>query len=37
MKAFLDVEPLTIRKNITCIGLKLWDEKSQNLVGFKSV
>jgi hypothetical protein len=29
MKVFLDVEPLTIRKNITYVGLKLWDEKSQ--------
>jgi omega-6 fatty acid desaturase (delta-12 desaturase) len=35
-KAFLDVEPLTIRKSITCLRLKLWDEKGQKLVGFKS-
>jgi omega-6 fatty acid desaturase (delta-12 desaturase) len=35
-KAFLDVEPLTIRKSITCLKLKLWDEKGQKLVGFKS-
>jgi omega-6 fatty acid desaturase (delta-12 desaturase) len=35
-KAFLDVEPLTIRKSIACLQLKLWDEKGQKLVGFKS-
>ena len=35
-KAFLDVEPLTIRKSFTCLRLKLWDEKGQKLVGFKS-
>jgi omega-6 fatty acid desaturase (delta-12 desaturase) len=35
-QAFLDVEPLTIRKSITCLQLKLWDEKGQKLVGFKS-
>jgi omega-6 fatty acid desaturase (delta-12 desaturase) len=35
-KAFLDVEPLTIRKSISCLQLKLWDEKGQKLVGFKS-
>jgi omega-6 fatty acid desaturase (delta-12 desaturase) len=35
-KVFLDVEPLTIRKSITCLRLKLWDEKGQKLVGFKS-
>jgi omega-6 fatty acid desaturase (delta-12 desaturase) len=35
-KAFLDVEPLTIPKSITCLRLKLWDEKGQKLVGFKS-
>jgi len=32
----LDVEPLTIRKSISCLRLKLWDEKGQKLVGFKS-
>ncbi len=36
-KALLDIEPLTIRKSITCLRLKLWDEKRQKLVGFKSV
>ena len=36
-KALVDVEPLTIRKSITCLQLKLWDEKGQKLVGFKSV
>ena len=35
-KVFLDVEPLTIRKSIACLQLKLWDEKGQKLVGFKS-
>ena len=35
-KAFLDVEPLTIRKSIICLQLKLWDEEGQKLVGFKS-
>jgi acyl-lipid omega-6 desaturase (Delta-12 desaturase) len=35
-KAFLDIKPLTIRKSITCLQLKLWDEKDQKLVGFKS-
>jgi omega-6 fatty acid desaturase (delta-12 desaturase) len=36
-KALMDVEPLTIRKSISCLRLKLWDEKRQKLVGFKSV
>lgn len=35
-KDLLVVEPLTIRKSITCLRLKLWDEKGQKLVGFKS-
>jgi omega-6 fatty acid desaturase (delta-12 desaturase) len=35
-KAFLDIEPLTIRKSITCLQLKIWDEQRQKLVGFKS-
>jgi omega-6 fatty acid desaturase (delta-12 desaturase) len=35
-KALLDVEPLTLRKSFTCLQLKLWDEKEQKLVGFKS-
>jgi omega-6 fatty acid desaturase (delta-12 desaturase) len=35
-KYFLDVKPLTIRKSIACLQLKLWDEKGQKLVGFKS-
>jgi len=35
-KAFLEVEPLTIRKSINCLQLKLWDEKGQKLIGFKS-
>jgi omega-6 fatty acid desaturase (delta-12 desaturase) len=35
-KAFVDVEPLTIRKSITCLRLKLWDEEGQKLVGFRS-
>jgi omega-6 fatty acid desaturase (delta-12 desaturase) len=35
-KTFLDVEPLTIRKSINSLRLKLWDEKGQKLVGFKS-
>jgi omega-6 fatty acid desaturase (delta-12 desaturase) len=35
-KVFLDVKPLTIGKSITCLRLKLWDEKGQKLVGFKS-
>ena len=34
-KAYLNIEPLTIRKSIACLGLKLWDEKGQKLVGFK--
>jgi hypothetical protein len=29
-KPYLDVEPLTIRKSITCLRLKLWDEKGKN-------
>jgi omega-6 fatty acid desaturase (delta-12 desaturase) len=33
-KDLLDVEPLTIRKSISCLKLKLWDEKRQELVGF---
>jgi len=36
-KDLLKVEPLTIRKSIACLQLKLWDEKKQKLVGFKSV
>ena len=36
-KTYLDVNPLTIRKSIACLHLKLWDEKAQKLVGFKSV
>ena len=35
-KSYLNVEPLTILKSITCLRLKLWDEKGQKLVGFKS-
>jgi omega-6 fatty acid desaturase (delta-12 desaturase) len=35
-KAFMDIEPLTLRKSITCLQLKLWDEKGQKLVRFKS-
>ena len=35
-KDLLDVEPLTIRESISCLKLKLWDEKRQKLVGFKS-
>jgi acyl-lipid omega-6 desaturase (Delta-12 desaturase) len=35
-KAFVDIEPLTLRKSITCLQLKLWDEKGQKLVRFKS-
>ncbi len=35
-KAFLDVKPLTLGKSIACLQLKLWDEKGQRLVGFKS-
>jgi omega-6 fatty acid desaturase (delta-12 desaturase) len=30
------VEPLTIRKSLSCLRLKLWDEKEQKLVGFRS-
>lgn len=29
--------PLTIRKSLRCLRLKLWDEKEQKLVGFRSV
>ena len=35
-KIYLNVAPLTIRKSITCLRLKLWDEKRRKLVGFKS-
>jgi omega-6 fatty acid desaturase (delta-12 desaturase) len=28
--------PLTIRKSLRCLRLKLWDEKAQKLVGFRS-
>ena len=35
-KDLLNVEPLTIRESISCLKLKLWDEKRQKLVGFKS-
>jgi omega-6 fatty acid desaturase (delta-12 desaturase) len=35
-KASVDIEPLTFRKSITCLQLKLWDEKGQKLVGYKS-
>jgi omega-6 fatty acid desaturase (delta-12 desaturase) len=31
------VAPLTIRKSLRCLRLKLWDEKEQKLVGFRSV
>ncbi len=37
MKAFLVVEPLTIRKSITCLQLRLWDEKAHELVEFDAV
>ena len=33
---FLNVEPLSLRESITCLRLKLWDEKRKELVGFKS-
>jgi omega-6 fatty acid desaturase (delta-12 desaturase) len=33
---FMDVEPLTFCKSISCLKLKLWDEKGQKMVGFKS-
>ncbi len=35
-QAFLDIQPLTLRKSFTCLHLKLWDEHRQKLVGFKS-
>ncbi len=35
-KALLGVEALTIRKSITCLQLKLWDEKRRRLVKFIS-
>ena len=30
-----DIEPLTLRKSITCLKLKLWDEEKQKMAGFK--
>jgi omega-6 fatty acid desaturase (delta-12 desaturase) len=30
------VNPLTIRKSLSCLRLKLWDEKEQKLVGFRA-
>jgi omega-6 fatty acid desaturase (delta-12 desaturase) len=35
-KEILKIEPLTIRKSISCLKLKLWDERRQKLVGFES-
>ncbi len=35
-RSFLQIEPLTIRKSIGCLQLKLWDEEKQKLVGFKA-
>ncbi len=35
-KVYLNIEPLTIRKSLGCMKLKLWDEKRQQLIGFKS-
>jgi len=31
------VQPLTIRRSLRCLWLKLWDEKGQALVSFRSV
>jgi omega-6 fatty acid desaturase (delta-12 desaturase) len=31
------VAPITIRRSLRCLRLKLWDEKQQKLVGFRSV
>jgi omega-6 fatty acid desaturase (delta-12 desaturase) len=31
------IAPLTIRKSLRCLRLKLWDENEQKLVGFRSV
>jgi omega-6 fatty acid desaturase (delta-12 desaturase) len=36
-EAFLNIDPLTIRKSFTCLRLKLWDEKAQRLVEFQAV
>jgi len=35
--ALATVEPLTIRKSLSCLWLKLWDEKEQKLAGFRSI
>jgi len=31
------VKPLTLFKSFKCLQLKLWDEKKQKLVGFRSI
>jgi len=31
------VKPLTIRKSLKSLGLHLWDEDQQRLVGFRSL
>lgn len=33
----LDIPPLTLRESFRCAGLKLWDERSQRMVGFATV
>jgi omega-6 fatty acid desaturase (delta-12 desaturase) len=34
-ESIFDIEPLTLSKSITCLKLKLWDEKKQKMAGFK--
>jgi len=33
-RELLDVPPLTLRDSFRCAGLKLWDERTQQMVGF---
>jgi len=35
--ALQQVKPLTIRESLKSLGMKLWDEKNQELVGFRAV
>jgi omega-6 fatty acid desaturase (delta-12 desaturase) len=35
--ALREVEPMTIRRSFRCLRLKLWDEKRQKLISFRSL
>ena len=36
-RLFLDVKPLTIRKSLKSLTLRLWDEEVQRLIPFKDL